>query len=304
MVSEINDDIIIVTGLSGAGRSTCLRLFEDHGFEAIDNLPLNLMTAAIEPFFSEPQQKKAKKVAIGLDPRTRNFNAQVLLDSIAEIQSKNFQIRVLFLDCDDETLIRRFTETRRKHPLASERPVRDGIRAERQLLAKIREHSDIFIDSSNLTLPQFQTLLKNKMGIQSSDKLTLAIISFGFRNGLPSETDMIFDVRFLKNPHYRSELRPLNGTATEIGKFIEGDPIFLLFFNNLTNFLEPLFPRYADEGKGYLTIGFGCTGGQHRSVFVAEKITRWLKTLHYQVALRHRDLKTATPLPKNNITGE
>tara|TARA_B100000925_G_scaffold156073_1_gene117162 strand:+ start:415 stop:1296 length:882 start_codon:yes stop_codon:yes gene_type:complete len=290
MSIEPKAEIVIVTGLSGAGRSTCLKLLEDYNFEAIDNLPLTLMSDLFSPLISNPKNESRKKIAVGVDPRTRGFNAQSLIDILGKLKLEKAKFYVVFLDCDNASLIRRFTETRRKHPLAIDRPVSDGIKTERKLLEGVRRAADFIIDSSNLTLPQFQTLVKNTLYLEKSKELSVTVISFGFRNGLPREADMIFDVRFLTNPHYDPKLRPLDGRQDEIGNFIENDPAFGVFFDNLKNLLDPLLPKYAEEGKSYLTIAFGCTGGKHRSVFVAEKFVHWLEKSDYILSTRHRDL--------------
>ena len=290
MNTKSKAEIMIVTGLSGAGRSTCLKLLEDYNFEAIDNLPLTLISDLLSPLISNSKNRTLKKIAIGVDPRTRGFSAQSLLNTLEKLQLKKAKFSIIFLDCNDENLIRRFTETRRKHPLANDRPVSDGIRAERRLLEEIRQAAHITMDSSNLTLPEFQILIKKTLNLEKNKKLTVTIISFGFRNGLPPEADMIFDVRFLSNPHYNPKLQPLDGRQSEIANFIEADPAFKPFFDNLTRLLNPLFPRYSAEGKSYLTIAFGCTGGKHRSVFVAEKFVHWLQKSDYSLSTRHRDL--------------
>ena len=290
MNTKSKAEIMIVTGLSGAGRSTCLKLLEDYNFEAIDNLPLTLISDLLSPLISNSKNKSLKKIAIGVDPRTRGFSAQSLLQTLEKLQLKKGKFSIVFLDCNDENLIRRFTETRRKHPLANDRPVSDGIKAERRLLEEIRQAAHITMDSSNLTLPEFQILVKKTLNLEKTKKLNVTVISFGFRNGLPPEADMIFDVRFLSNPHYDPKLQPLDGRESAIANFIEADPAFQPFFDNLTRLLNPLFPRYSAEGKSYLTIAFGCTGGKHRSVFVAEKFVHWLQKTDYSLSTRHRDL--------------
>ena len=290
MNTKSKAEIMIVTGLSGAGRSTCLKLLEDYNFEAIDNLPLTLISDLLSPLISNSKNRTLKKIAIGVDPRTRGFSAQSLLNTLEKLQLKKAKFSIIFLDCNDENLIRRFTETRRKHPLANDRPVSDGIKAERRLLEEIRQAAHITMDSSNLTLPEFQILIKKTLNLEKNKKLTITVISFGFRNGLPPEADMIFDVRFLSNPHYDPKLQPLDGRQSKIANFIEADPAFKPFFDNLTRLLNPLFPRYSAEGKSYLTIAFGCTGGKHRSVFVAEKFVHWLQKSDYSLSTRHRDL--------------
>ena len=289
-IESDHQTVILVTGLSGAGRSTCLKTLEDYGFEAIDNIPLSFIPALLEHSRSTEPPQKHNKIAIGLDARTRDFDGKKLLKSAFEAKSSGLFVSIVFLDCDEDILIKRFTETRRKHPLSGDLPVIDGIRIERQLLSQVREKSDLLIDSSNLSLPQLHSILIGGLGLENTGKLTLSILSFGFRNGLPREADKIFDVRFLSNPHYDDYLRPLDGRNDKIAVFIEKDPSFLMFFSGLKTFLTPLLPCYENEGKSYLTIGIGCTGGRHRSVFVAEKLNDWLKQKNYQVSLRHRDL--------------
>ncbi|MBH69020.1 MAG: RNase adapter RapZ [Rhodospirillaceae bacterium] len=291
MIKQTEENIVVVTGLSGAGRSTCLKILEDHGYDAVDNLPLTLINPLLKLMLNKSRRQAPNKIAIGIDPRTRNFDPDKLLRYIEKLRSKYPSVSLVFLDCDDKILVRRFTETRRKHPLALDRPVIDGIREERLLLKSVGENADLLLDSSGLTLPQFHTAIKQKIGIKNKDKLTLTIVSFGFRNGLPNDSDMIFDVRFLANPYYQTNLRSLDGKTPEIATFIEKDPIFEIFYGNLVSFLSPLLPRYAEEGKGYLNIGIGCTGGQHRSVFVAEKLHNWLNISDHNVTLRHRDIE-------------
>ncbi|MDA9975701.1 RNase adapter RapZ [Alphaproteobacteria bacterium] len=291
--SSNNGRVILVTGLSGAGRTTCLKTLEDSGFEAVDNLPLSLMPALLTPFAEGHHPPQKNMIAVGVDTRTRDFDAESFLANLDRLRGNGVSVAVVFLDCDDEILIRRFTETRRVHPLAKDRPIADGIRMERNLLAPVRDRADIVIDSSHLSLPDFRQILTNGLDVAGSRDLTITVTSFGFRNGLPREADMVFDVRFLSNPHYDEALRPLDGRDGKIGKFIRKDPGFQGFFDRLTAFMDPLLPRYADEGKSYLTVGIGCTGGRHRSVFVAIALAEWLRAAGHGVTLRHRDLAIA-----------
>jgi len=286
--------VVLVTGLSGAGRTTCLKTLEDNGFEAVDNLPLSLMPALLAPFSEETTSGPTNMVAVGVDTRTRDFDAEALLGSLDRLRTNGVSTSLVFLDCDDDVLIRRFTETRRKHPLAKDRPIADGLRMERALLSPVRDRADVVIDSSDLSLPDFRQILVNDLGVEGSRSLTISITSFGFRNGLPREADMVFDVRFLSNPHYDPVLQPLDGRDDLIGAFIRQDEGFLGFMDRLKSFLEPLLPRYVGEGKSYLTIGMGCTGGRHRSVFVAIQLAEWLRASGHGVTLRHRDLDSAT----------
>ena len=287
---KIKQEVVLVTGLSGAGRSTCLNILEDYGFEAVDNIPLNFIPALLANGSSQSTANKNLKIAIGIDARTRNFDETTLLEYASQIKSSDHLVSIVFVDCADETLIKRFTETRRKHPLSNGRPIIDGIKLERQLLTDIRTKSDLLIDTTGLSISDLSLILSRRLGLKNTSKLTLSLLSFGFRNGLPAEADTILDVRFLSNPHYNEQLRPLDGRNKEIAAFIENDPRFSIFFNGFKNFLDPLLPFYADEGKSYLTIAIGCTGGKHRSVFVAERLNNWLKQREFIVNLRHRDL--------------
>ena len=285
--------VVLVTGLSGAGRTTCLKTLEDIGFEAVDNLPLSLMPALLAPFATTDVPQPTGKIAIGADTRTRDFDAETFLANLDQLRGNGVSISVVFLDCDTDVLIRRFTETRRRHPLAKDRPVADGIRIERGLLAPVRERADIVIDSSHLSLLDFRQVLTGGLDIADARILTVTVTSFGFRNGLPREADMVFDVRFLSNPHYDEALRPLDGRDQSVADFIRKDPGFGDYFNRLTAFIEPLLPRFTEEGKSYLTVAIGCTGGRHRSVFVATDLAEWLRKSGHTVTLRHRDLDKA-----------
>ncbi|MDC1427212.1 RNase adapter RapZ [Rhodospirillaceae bacterium] len=287
---KIEQEVVLVTGLSGAGRSTCLKILEDYGFEAVDNIPLNFIPALLVNGSSQSTVTKKNKIAIGIDARTRDFDGKTLLEYASQIKSSDYLVSIVFVDCADETLIKRFTETRRKHPLSNGLSIIDGIKMERQLLTDIRKKSDLLIDTTGLSISDLSLVLSRRLGLKNANRLTLSLLSFGFRNGLPAEADTILDVRFLSNPHYNEQLRPLDGRNKEIGAFIEDDPRFSIFFNGFKNFLDPLLPFYADEGKSYLTIAIGCTGGKHRSVFVAERLNNWLKRRDFIVTLRHRDL--------------
>jgi RNase adapter protein RapZ len=296
MMQELSSQkgrVILVTGLSGAGRTTCLKTLEDSGFEAVDNLPLSLMPALLAPFSERKAPQPTNMIAVGVDTRTRDFDAESFLAHLDHLRGSGVSTSVVFLDCDDDVLIRRFTETRRTHPLAKDRPIADGIRMERALLARVRDRADMVIDSSHLSLPDFRQILTSGLDVAGTQSLTITVTSFGFRNGLPREADMVFDVRFLSNPHYDPALRPLDGRDKPIGDFIRRDEGFSGFFERLTAFLDPLLPRYAEEGKSYLTVGIGCTGGRHRSVFVAIELVEWLRASGHGVTLRHRDLETA-----------
>ena len=279
--------VVIVSGLSGAGKSTALRALEDAGYEAVDNLPLSFLGALVQA-----GGEGTRPLAIGIDARTRDFAPQPVLDALAGLRaSPGVDARLLYLDADDEVLRRRFTETRRRHPLALDRPVLDGIQAERSLLWALREGADIALDTSNATGAELRRLVQERLADDLRPGLVVAVVSFAYRWGLPREADLVFDVRFLANPHYEPSLEPLTGRDPAVGAYVERDPGFEPFFAGLVAMLAALLPRYEREGKSYLTIGCGCPGGKHRSVHVAERLARWLRQRGRQVNLVHRDIE-------------
>lgn len=279
--------VVFVTGLSGAGKSTALKALEDAGYEAVDNLPLSLLPALVRA-----RPTAAKPLAIGVDARTRDFAPQPILDALAGLRaSPSVDARLLFLDADDEVLRRRFTETRRRHPLAQDRPVIDGIHAERTLLWALKEKADIALDTSPMTIAELRSQVQDRLADDLRPGLVVAVVSFAYRWGLPREADLVFDVRFLANPHYVPELQPLTGRDPAVGRYIENDGGLLPFFDGLTAMLAALLPRYEREGKSYLTVACGCTGGKHRSVYVAERLARWLQEQGRRVNLVHRDIE-------------
>lgn len=287
-------NVLLVTGLSGAGRSSTLKILEDLGYEAIDNLPLGLLPQAL----TRGEGERRKPLAVGVDIRGRDFAVEPLLRQLAELdRDPRIAARLVFVDCDDETLRRRFTETRRRHPLADERPLADGIAAERRLMQPLLDRADHTIDTTELPLPELRRLLAGHYAGRERGGLTVLITSFSYRKGLPREADLVFDVRFLANPHYEEALRPLTGLDPEVARFVEADEGFAGFFAALTGLLGPLLPRYAAEGKSYLTIALGCTGGRHRSVAVAERLAAWLREERLAglsgLEVSHRDIAGA-----------
>jgi RNase adapter protein RapZ len=283
--SRMQTRILLVTGMSGAGRSTALKALEDMGYEAFDNLPLSLVPALIDSAAAD-----APAIAVGADLRTRGFAIESALETLDDVVGRTArQLEVLFVDCDDERLERRYTETRRPHPLAGDRPVMDGIRLERRVVSPLRDRADLVIDTSNLTVAELKRQLTGHFALGNVG-LRVLVTSFAYRHGIPRDADLIFDVRFLDNPHYVSELRQLTGRDPAVASHIERDPGFRPFFSGLLLLLLPLLPRYEKEGKSYLTIGIGCTGGQHRSVYVAERLAAELRAAGSRVELSHRDL--------------
>ena len=274
----MNKKIIIVTGFSGAGISSALKSLEDLGYEVFDNFPLEFIDGLIE---KDPD----KPIAIGIDSRTRNFSPIELIE-----KSKNINATLTFITCDDAILQKRFTETRRKHPLAKDRPVKDGIIKEQNLFSSLQKKSDLTIDTTDLSIHDLRRLLEGCFAIDTQGKLTVTIMSFGFKNGVPREADIIMDVRFLRNPHWDNDLKNLTGLDKKIGAYIKEDESFDVFITNFKNLIEPLLPRYNHEGKSYLTIAIGCTGGKHRSVYCTEILEVWLKNLKIKTFKKHRDL--------------
>lgn len=280
--------VVIVTGLSGAGKTSALKVLEDLGFEAVDNLPVMLLSSLVR------RDGPARPLAVGIDIRTRDFGVEPVLHEIDRLMAEAGQdVRLLFLDCDDEVLRRRFTETRRRHPLAADRPLIDGIRHERTLVSPLKSRAAVVFDTSNLAPGEFKQVLSAHFGQASTQGLLVFVTSFAYREGLPREADLVFDARFLANPHYVSDLKPLTGRDQGVATFVSNDPAFADFFDSLTGLLAPLLPRFAAEGKSYLTIAVGCTGGRHRSVYVAERLAAWLAGRNVRVELRHRELLAA-----------
>jgi UPF0042 nucleotide-binding protein len=279
--------LLLVTGLAGAGRSTALKCLEDHDFEAVDNLPLDLLPHLV----SGVSQSAPRSLAIGIDSRTRDFDAASLIARVQDMKAEPaLDARLLFLTSTEETLRRRFTETRRRHPLAPDRPIADGIAQEQRLMEPVRRAADLVIDTSDTTIGEFKALLTLELGLSTRSDLAITVLSFSYRMGLPREADLVFDVRFLDNPHYDPELRPLTGEDARVGQVVESDPTFAGFFAGVTGLLWPLLPGFEREGKSYLTIAIGCTGGRHRSVFVARRLAQWLEEKGRRPVLRHRDL--------------
>jgi UPF0042 nucleotide-binding protein len=277
--------VVLVTGMSGAGRSTTLKALEDVGYEAIDNLPLHLVATIVHEGGLE------SPVAIGVDIRTRNFAVQPFLDALTRLESDpKLAVTLLFVDCEEEVLRRRFTETRRRHPLAQGRPLTDGIAAERRLVAPLRKRADMTIDTSTLSTQDLRRVIAAQLGLEKAQGMAVFVTSFSYKNGLPREADLVFDVRFLRNPHYDPELKPLTGRDRAVADYVAGDPDFAPFFGGLSRLLKRLLPRYEREGKSYLTIAIGCTGGRHRSVALAEKLAAELRSVGRSVTLNHREL--------------
>jgi UPF0042 nucleotide-binding protein len=283
-----NRRILLVTGLSGAGKSSALKMLEDMGWEVVDNLPLLMLDALVA---LDPEETNASPLAIGIDTRTRGFDSDLVsrrLDGLR--QQPNQDTRLCFLDAASDVLQQRFTETRRRHPLATDRTMMDGVRHERELLSRLRDRADYVIDTSNVALPALREMLRARFALEGPAALQVSLTSFSFRRGLPRDADLILDVRFLRNPYYDVDLKELTGQDEVIHEYIRSDPDWSEFEQRSGGLLDFLTPRYGREGKAYLTIAFGCTGGRHRSVFCAELFGTRLRTQGHHVTVRHRDL--------------
>jgi UPF0042 nucleotide-binding protein len=282
-------DLVLVTGMSGAGRSTALAVLEDLGFEAVDNLPLSLLPRLVQ---STPSAPTTAPLAIGVDIRSRDFGVGTLLAEVDHLKASGARrVVTVFLDCDDDEILRRYTETRRRHPLAVDRPVADGIRLERRAISPLIESADLVIDTTGSTVWDFKQRMTSLFGMAGgAGFLAITVMSFSYRRGIPREADMVLDVRFLKNPHYDPTLRDFTGLDPAVGAAIAADPDCEGFLDDLTTLLERVLPRQEGEGKSYLTIAFGCTGGKHRSVYMAERLSRWLLGRGDAVYRYHRDM--------------
>ncbi|MFN0043457.1 MAG: RNase adapter RapZ [Alphaproteobacteria bacterium] len=278
--------VVVVTGMSGAGKTSVLKALEDLGYEAVDNLPLALFASLVEA-----RPAAHRPLAIGVDIRTRGFDVPTFSSHVAALRAHvELDVRLLFVDCDDEILRRRFTATRRVHPMAADRPVTHGIERERTLIQPLRGLADVVLDTTSLTPGALKAQLDGHFALNSRPAFLATVMSFSYGYGLPREADLVFDVRFLANPHYDPELGSLDGRDARVGAFVARDPAFADFFASLHGLIEPLLPRFEAEGKSYLTLAIGCTGGRHRSVFVAERLAAWLGTKGLRVNLVHRDI--------------
>lgn len=278
--------VVVVTGLSGAGKTTALKALEDMGWEAVDNLPIALLDGLLRGGGG-----LARPLALGIDVRTRDFDVEAVKRAMVALRAEDHvDAQLLFLDSDTEVLMRRFTETRRRHPLATDLPLLDGIQLERQMLKGLRDAADVVMDTTRRPPRELRADLEAKFRIDEAAGMVVCVTSFGFRDGLPRDADLVFDVRFLTNPHYVPDLKPFTGLDPRVSAYVAADPHWPAFFADLTRLLEPLLPRYEAEGKSYLTIAIGCTGGKHRSVHTADRLAAWLRERGVPVTVRHRDV--------------
>ncbi|WBX85079.1 RNase adapter RapZ [Sphingosinicella microcystinivorans] len=283
--------LLLVTGMSGAGRSTALKALEDNGFEVVDNLPLSLLKRLLAVHDKALAGGEAERpLAVGIDARTHAFDAESVVARIKTMRERGIDARVLFIDCAGGELVRRFSETRRRHPLALDRPAADGIAREREVMAPLRRWADIVIDTTDFSVHDLRRTIREKFARHRHGELTLTVMSFGFARGLPRDADMVFDMRFLANPHWQPELRPLTGKDEAVGRYVAADPAYTDAFARISGLVLSLIPSYRREGKAYLTIAIGCTGGRHRSVFVAERLAEAIRAAGYTLNIVHRDM--------------
>jgi UPF0042 nucleotide-binding protein len=279
---------VIITGLSGAGKSYAIKCLEDLGYFCVDNLPTTLI-----PTFAElclGSQREIRKIALGVDVREGEYLVH-LLEILQELRSRGHSPEVMFLEAADEVLVRRYHETRRRHPMAGDGSVLDGIQAERKALAHLREGADRILDTSGLTVHQLRQRLVELYGTDARrDELTVSLVSFGFKHGIPYDADLVFDVRFLPNPHFVDGLRALDGRDGAVADYVFAQPESRELMDRLRNLIRFLLPLYRREGKAYLTVAVGCTGGRHRSVALVEALREDLERQGLTPLIRHRDL--------------
>lgn len=277
---------VLVTGASGAGRTTATRALEDLGFEIIDNMPLSLVSRVFDGPTTMPP------LALGIDVRNRDFSVDAMVDLLGHMAAADtIDAELLFLDCRSDVLLRRYSETRRRHPLAPSETPNIGIAREMELLIPIRERADHLIDTSDMTPHDLKAEIERRFGRAGDGMMALSVESFSYKRGLPRGVDMIFDTRFLANPHWEENLRARDGRDPDVAAYVAGDARFADFFSMLETMILKLLPAFIEEGKTYLSVGLGCTGGQHRSVAVAEKLAKTLADHGWQVSTRHRELE-------------
>ncbi|WP_306047518.1 RNase adapter RapZ [Nioella sp. MMSF_3534] len=283
--AEEAERVVFVSGPSGAGRSTAIRALEDLGFEAIDNLPLSLLPRLLDG------PPPTRPLALGTDPRNRDYSAQALIAAVDRLAADpRILADLVYLDCATDVLVRRYSETRRRHPLAPEdRPIL-GIELEQDLLAPVRARAGILIDTSDMTPHELRAEVQRWFA-PGGQQLALSVQSFSYKRGLPTGADLVFDCRFLRNPYWDADLRSLDGRDAAVVDYIADDARFAPFLAQVTQLVETLLPAYQEEGKAHLTVAFGCTGGQHRSVVVTEKLATHLAQAGWQVSKRHREIE-------------
>ena len=282
--------LVIVSGLSGSGKTVALRTLEDAGYYCIDNLPLGMLPELIESMINTTLQPY-DPVAIAIDARSGVESSERFDEIISQLREQLIEFQVLFLTSDTKRLLKRFSETRRKHPLSRQGlPLADAIQEEKKLLDNIQSNADITIDSSELNVHELRQSINDRLLEGSSSEMGILIQSFGFKYGLPADTDFVFDVRCLPNPHWETDLKPLTGRDKAVVKYLESYSEVEAMFKSIHGFLKKWTPKFEKENRSYMTVSIGCTGGQHRSVYLTERIAVALKEKRQQISIRHRDL--------------
>ena len=279
-------EIVIVSGLSGAGKSHVLHCFEDVGFFCVDNLPPPLIPTFVH--LCTQGESRSQRIGLGIDIRGREFLAQSFA-TIERLKSLGYRVEILYLEARDEVLVRRFSETRRPHPLARDRPIVEGIAQEREELQELHNRADLIIDTSGYTVHELKAFISQRY-LNRAHGMAVTLISFGYKYGPPYQADLLFDVRFLKNPNFVEPLRPLSGEDPRVASYVLGQPETDAFLGRIEGLFDFLLPLYEAEGRTYLTIGMGCTGGRHRSVVVIEWLRAYFEKRGAQPTVRHRDL--------------
>jgi len=280
-------EIAVITGMSGAGRSTVINALEDLGWETVDNLPLALI-----PRLAEPGATGGRPLALGLDTRTRGFSAEAVIETVAQLRATpGVAPSLVFIDASDAALIARYAETRRRHPVAPDEDVSLGVARERDMLSALRARADVLIDTSDMSPHALKAAIRARLAHDRAPGLSVSVQSFSYKRGAPREADMVFDCRFLRNPPWDAALRALDGRDTAVAAYVAQDPLFTPFFEKLSELAVMLLPAYKAEGKAYFCIALGCTGGRHRSVALAERLARRLNGEGWRVNLRHRELE-------------
>ena len=298
---SVRKNILLVTGMSGAGKSTVLKTLEDIGWEVVDNLPLLLLDRLLATALPEGADGDSRPLALGIGARTRGFDAAKIVRRIKKLREEyGHDIGTLFLDCAGSELERRYSETRRRHPLALDRPASDGIARERELLTPLRDWANRVIDTTTLSANELTQAIRATFAGGGLGEPVLSVTSFGYARGLPRNADLVFDMRYLRNPHWIAKLRPGTGLDRNVADYIAGDPAYAASIAAIETLLLMLVPRYRAEGKSYVTVAIGCTGGRHRSVHVATRIAARLQAEGFSPTVTHRDLGTA---PQDSLEG-
>ena len=291
MASELR--LIIVSGLSGSGKSVALHVLEDLGYYCIDNLPAALLQSAVDEVTSSDEQQ-ASMLAVGIDARNRSQDLESLPTLINEFRARDIATDVLFLQADDEVLLKRYSESRRRHPLAEQgSALRAAIDAEREILAEVTSSADLIIDTSQTSIYELGDVIRERVDRRNTETMSVLIESFGFKNGIPADADFVFDLRCLPNPYWTVNLRGLTGIDTEVREFLEAHESFVAMHDDILTFLKRWIPEYREAHRGYLTVAIGCTGGQHRSVYMVDKLAASLAELEEPVGTRHNEVHSS-----------